>query len=50
VASTGNESHERAQRRKGDLTPASLYGRADQLEMSAAAIRELIALHGKRTG
>ena len=32
-----------------DLDPAYLCGRADQLEMSTAAIRELIAEHSKRT-
>jgi hypothetical protein len=40
------EARQRAdQRRRGDLTRAYLYGRADQLEMSAAAIRDLIARH-----
>jgi hypothetical protein len=38
------------QRRRGDLDPAYLYGLSEGLERSAAAIRELIAGHGKRTG
>ncbi len=40
------EGRQRAdQRRRGDLDPAYLYGRADQLEMSANAIWELINKH-----
>jgi hypothetical protein len=46
------EARQRAEKRHQHdlLEPAYLYGCADQLERNAAAIRELIAEHGKQTG